>query len=213
MVVHISPGHSTGTLVNALLAHCGLPACEVLSGNSSQSSSSGSGLLSHAAAAGGSTPILGAMVDDDLDEGEDDITFDYVTPEVTPSAASSTSNSRTSGILRPGIVHRLDRGTSGLMVVAKTDFTHAHLCGQFKERSVSRIYNSITCGVPTPTAARVATNIVRDPGNRLRMMAATYGSGKGRTAASNYQCLERLAGGGAALVQWKLETGRTHQIR
>lgn len=53
----------------------------------------------------------------------------------------------------------------------------------------------------------------RDPGNRLRMMAVPYGSGRGRTAASNYQTLEVVAAGGAAVVQWKLETGRTHQIR
>ena len=53
----------------------------------------------------------------------------------------------------------------------------------------------------------------RDPGNRLRMMAVPYGSGRGRTAASNYQTLQVVAGGGAAVVQWKLETGRTHQIR
>jgi len=53
----------------------------------------------------------------------------------------------------------------------------------------------------------------RDPGNRLRMMAVPYGSNRGRTAASNYQTLQVLAAGGAAVVHWKLETGRTHQIR
>eukprot|EP00878_Enallax_costatus_P035005 GHUV01038964.1.p1 GENE.GHUV01038964.1~~GHUV01038964.1.p1 ORF type:complete len:301 (+),score=36.21 GHUV01038964.1:133-1035(+) len=209
MVVHLSPGHSTGTLVNALLAHCGLPPCEVACGSSSDGSG---GLLSHAAATAGGS-VLGGMLEDDLEEGEDDESDSDPAYNITNNSVSLHTNTNTSGIVRPGIVHRLDRGTSGLMVVAKTDYTHAHLCGQFKDRTVSRIYNSITTGVPNPLAARVATNIVRDPGNRLRMMAVPYGTGRGRTAASNYQCLEIIAGGGAAVVQWKLETGRTHQIR
>jgi hypothetical protein len=84
-------------------------------------------------------------------------------PSIKPSSSSSSS---TRGIIRPGIVHRLDRGTSGLMVVAKSDACHAGLCSQFKEHSVSRIYNAIVAGLPSPAAARVATNITRDPGNR-----------------------------------------------
>ncbi|KAF6255708.1 pseudouridine synthase [Scenedesmus sp. NREL 46B-D3] len=182
MVVHLSPGHSTGTLVNALLAHCGLPPCTVACGN------------------------------DDGDDDDDDGGGRSSNTEVAASHGSSSSSS-SRGIIRPGIVHRLDRGTSGLMVVAKTDFCHAALCSQFKERSVSRIYNAIVTGLPSPAAARVATNVSRDPGNRLRMMAVPYGSGRGRTAVSNYQTLQVLASSGAALVQWKLETGRTHQIR
>jgi 23S rRNA-/tRNA-specific pseudouridylate synthase len=59
----------------------------------------------------------------------------------------------------------------------------------------------------------VTTNITRDPSNHLKMMAIGYGATKGRTAASNYRVLRRLGGGAAALVEWKLETGRTHQIR
>ena len=188
MVVHLSPGHTTGTLVNALLAHCGLPACSAVpcgsaGSNSSTSSSSGLGLMPTGQQSG---IILGGMVDeDDFDEAEDDESplltlFDQQqlsTPGSTAAASttgsgsgngsatftttSTTTTSSSKGIIRPGIVHRLDRGTSGLMVVAKTDAAHAALCQQFKERSVSRIYNSITVGAPQPAAARVATNIVR----------------------------------------------------
>jgi hypothetical protein len=323
MVVHLSPGHSSGTLVNALLAHCGQPPCTVACGSdpaaaAAAGASAGQGLLSAGcglvgAAAAGAAPqlgIIGGMLQDELGEGEDDDGCEE--PGINSSSSShraaeagsnsssagggqagwansmdpnirpSSSSSR--GIIRPGIVHRLDRGTSGLMVVAKSDFCHAALCSQFKERSVSRIYNAIVTGLPSPAAARVATNITRDPGNRcgwgrgdrvpascmnaaaaawlgfeccivrmpatvrvqgsqllvcyfvagvvsarrmsrtavllallvvcrLRMMAVPWGSGRGRTAASNYQTLQALAGGGAALVQWKLESGRTHQIR
>lgn len=99
------------------------------------------------------------------------------------------------------------------MVVAKDDLSHMRLCEQFKARTVSRIYHSVTLGCPASTSGRVETNIVRDPANRLRMTTAAYGSGRGRMAASNYRVLERFAGCGAALVEWKLDTGRTHQIR
>lgn len=167
MVVHISPGHSTGTLVNALLAHCGLPACDVASG----SNSSSSGLLSEAAAAADTAAvrpsIIGGLLEDDLDEGEEEEeeqagignVVDGTQAQTTMGTTTGSSSSR--GIIRPGIVHRLDRGTSGLMVVAKSDFVHAHLCGQFKARTVSRIYNSLTTGLPATRAARVATNVLR----------------------------------------------------
>lgn len=78
---------------------------------------------------------------------------------------------------------------------------------------MSRIYHSITLGVPSPAERRVATNIARDPSDRLRMAALGYGAARGRTAASRYRVLRRLGGGAAALVEWRLETGRTHQIR
>lgn len=169
MVVHLSPGHSTGTLVNALLAHCGLSACEVACGSSGPEA--GGGLLS---AAGSGSVLAGAHRDDDDDDGDDweeegggeegAAACAVAVPsrasrggEVSSSASSASSR----GIIRPGIVHRLDRGTSGLMVVAKSDAAHAHLCEQFKQRSVSRIYNAITAGVPAPPSARVATNIAR----------------------------------------------------
>lgn len=170
MVVHLSPGHTTGTLVNALLGHCGLPACDAIPSGSISSSGSGGGLYS-----GQAGLVLGGVLqEDDLDEAEEDDEAVVITPVLTDdvtnfkqpavepaAAAGSGSSGPGKGIIRPGIVHRLDRGTSGLMVVAKTDAVHAALCQQFKERIVSRIYNSITVGVPVPQAARVTTNIVR----------------------------------------------------
>jgi tRNA pseudouridine synthase 2 len=171
MVVHLSPGHTTGTLVNALLAHCGLPACDAVPSGSSGSttSSSGGGLMpgSTSSSSASTAQVLGGLLDDgELDEAEEEDGDDLEGAGaglmlVTPPNNSSNSSSSGKGIIRPGIVHRLDRGTSGLMVVAKTDAAHAALCQQFKDRSVSRIYNAITVGTPAPAAARVATNIVR----------------------------------------------------
>ncbi|GMI82462.1 hypothetical protein like AT1G76050 [Hibiscus trionum] len=106
--------------------------------------------------------------------------------------------------VRPGIVHRLDKGTSGLLVVAK-----------FKQHTIQRVYISLTCGVPSANAGRVDVPIGRDSNNRIRMVAVPGLShhGRARHAASRYKVIEVLAGGGSALVQWRLETGRTHQIR
>ncbi|GAV75499.1 efhand domain-containing protein/Pkinase domain-containing protein/PseudoU_synth_2 domain-containing protein/EF_hand_5 domain-containing protein [Cephalotus follicularis] len=117
--------------------------------------------------------------------------------------------------VRPGIVHRLDKGTSGLLVVAKDEHSHAHLSNQFKLHTIHRVYISVTSGVPSPSAGRVEVPIGRDINNRIRM-AAIHGSssrGQARNAASRYKVIELLAGGGSALVEWRLETGRTHQIR
>ncbi|KAM7259636.1 hypothetical protein ACFE04_015377 [Oxalis oulophora] len=117
--------------------------------------------------------------------------------------------------LRPGIVHRLDKGTSGLLVVAKDEHSHAHLSKQFKERTIRRVYVSLTCGVPSPTASRIEVPVGRDLNNRIRMTAVPGSSNReqARYAASRYKVTEILAGGGSALVEWRLETGRTHQIR
>ncbi|XAR64222.1 23S rRNA pseudouridine(1911/1915/1917) synthase [Bertholletia excelsa] len=117
--------------------------------------------------------------------------------------------------VRPGIVHRLDKGTSGLLVVAKDEHSHAHLSEQFKQHTIHRVYVSLACGVPSPTSGRVDVPIGRDLNNRIRM-AAVPGmsrSRQARHAASRYKVIEILAGGGSALVEWRLETGRTHQIR
>ncbi|CAO2817606.1 unnamed protein product [Amaranthus hypochondriacus] len=121
----------------------------------------------------------------------------------------------TSSSIRPGIVHRLDKGTSGLLVVAKDEHSHAHLAQQFKAHTVTRVYLSVTSGVPTSPSGRVEVPIGRDLNNRIRMTAVTRRnySGSSRHAASRYKVLEVLANGGAALVEWRLETGRTHQIR
>ncbi|XP_016687703.1 RNA pseudouridine synthase 2, chloroplastic isoform X2 [Gossypium hirsutum] len=117
--------------------------------------------------------------------------------------------------VRPGIVHRLDKGTSGLLVVAKDEYSHAHLSEQFKQHTIQRVYISLTCGVPSASSGRVDIPIGRDSNNRIRMVAVPGLShhGQARHAASRYKVIEVLAGGGSALVQWRLETGRTHQIR
>lgn len=95
------------------------------------------------------------------------------------------------------------------------EHSHSHLAAQFKEHSIKRVYISLTCGVPSPVSGRIEIPIGRDVNNRIRM-AAIPGSTKGRNArhaASRYRVIEVLAGGGSALVEWRLETGRTHQIR
>ncbi|CAI5503429.1 unnamed protein product [Closterium sp. Naga37s-1] len=115
--------------------------------------------------------------------------------------------------VRPGIVHRLDKGTSGLLVVAKDPFSQAHLSAQFKARTVHRSYLSLVIGTPSPLSDRVDAPIGRDPKDRKRMAVLPLtGSHRSRRAASRYQVLESLAGGAAALVEWRLETGRTHQV-
>ncbi|KAL4856789.1 RNA pseudouridine synthase 2 [Chlorella vulgaris] len=294
MVMHPSPGHYSGTLVNALLHHCQLPAMQLGTGAaaplslegaaaaaataaeaSSSGSSSGSGgqharQAAEAGVAAGSngasatphgaaetadaTPSLvthvqrGEQEVEEEEEEEGSSSFRLLGP-------ASTSD----GAVRPGIVHRLDKGTTGLLVVAKTDAAHMSLAQQarareaggacagditcsaafsrsaalaslffshspppflsllpvlqFKDRTVRRTYVSVALGVPRPAEGRVATNVGRDLRDRKKMAAFAYASARGRTAASNYKLLEVLAGGGASLVQWRLETGRTHQIR
>jgi len=113
--------------------------------------------------------------------------------------------------IRPGIVHRLDKGTTGLIVVAKDAPTHAGLCEQFAARTVRRRYLAIVLGTPDPVEGRVRAPIGRDPRDRLRM-AVVHGDG-GKPAASNYIVRASIAGGNVALLEWRLETGRTHQIR
>ncbi|KAM6561009.1 hypothetical protein CsatA_030248 [Cannabis sativa] len=115
--------------------------------------------------------------------------------------------------VRPGIVHRLDKGTSGLLVVAKDEHSHAHLSDQFKLHTIQRVYISLTSGVPSQLSGRIEVPIGRDSNNRIRMAAipGASNSKQARHAASRYKVIEILAGGGSALVEWRLETGRTHQ--
>ncbi|WP_448586114.1 RluA family pseudouridine synthase [Thermaurantiacus sp.] len=143
LVVHPAAGNPEGTLVNALLHHCG----ESLSG-------------------------IG-------------------------------------GVARPGIVHRIDKDTSGLLVVAKTDPAHRGLARQFVAHSVGRRYLAVVLGTPVPPAGRIETRLARSPANRQRMAACAAPAGK--LAITHYRVLEGLAG--AALVECRLETGRTHQVR
>lgn len=143
LVVHPAAGNEDGTLVNALLAHCG----DGLSG-------------------------IG-------------------------------------GVRRPGIVHRLDKDTSGLMVVAKTDRAHQGLSAQFADRTLSRTYTALVWGVPSPREGRIEGNIGRASGDRKRMAVVAEG---GKFAATRYR-VRRSFAGAVALLDCVLETGRTHQIR
>ncbi|HEY4134288.1 MAG TPA: RluA family pseudouridine synthase [Alphaproteobacteria bacterium] len=161
LVVHPAAGNFEGTLVNALLAHCG----DSLSG-------------------------IG-------------------------------------GVRRPGIVHRIDKDTSGLMVVAKTDGAHAALAAQFAAHSLDRAYQAVVWGAPEPAEGEIEGAIGRDPRHRQRMtVVGRNGSGHGKDALTRYRTLRRFsakpaAGAKAAvvsrpfasLVECRLATGRTHQIR
>ncbi|HEX6442383.1 MAG TPA: RluA family pseudouridine synthase [Stellaceae bacterium] len=144
MVVHPAPGNPEGTLVNALLAHCG-------------ASLSGIG-----------------------------------------------------GVRRPGIVHRLDKDTSGLLVAAKTEAAHQGLSRDFALRRIERAYSAIVWGVPRPANGEIAGNIGRSAANRKKM--AVVAENRGKPAVTRYR-LERAFANHAALLECRLLTGRTHQIR
>ena len=144
LVVHPAPGNLTGTLVNALIAHCG-------------ASLKGIG-----------------------------------------------------GVRRPGIVHRLDKDTSGIMVSAKTGPAHEGLTRQFADHSIERAYAAFVWGMPSPSQGTIEGNIGRSPRNRKKMAVLTLG---GKTALTNYRTEAAYAAGAASLVECRLETGRTHQIR
>lgn len=116
------------------------------------------------------------------------------------------------GQLRPGIVHRLDRGTSGLMVVAKNDEAHRRLAQQFAGRSAKKIYIALVHGWVEPERGTVNVNISRDLVRRTRMTTRRQG---GRTAITHYKVQRRLDTpyGKFSLIEIKIDTGRTHQIR
>ena len=144
MVVHPAAGNQSGTLVNALLFHCG-------------SSLSGIG-----------------------------------------------------GVIRPGIVHRIDKDTSGLLVVAKNDKAHLALSAQLKDHTISRVYHAIACGNFKDDSGTVNAPIGRHPNDRKKMAVIRSGAGA-RPAVTHYTVLERF--GAFTYIRCVLETGRTHQIR
>src|SRR5689334_20604487 len=152
LTVHPAPGHASGTLVNALIAHCG-------------ASLSGIG-----------------------------------------------------GVMRPGIVHRLDKDTTGLLVVAKTDRAHRGLSAQFADHGrtgpLERGYLALVWGVPMLADGTISAALARSPRNREKMVIVNSG---GREAITHYRVSERYDSRGrngiAALIDCRLETGRTHQIR
>jgi 23S rRNA pseudouridine1911/1915/1917 synthase len=144
LVVHPAPGNPDGTLVNALLAHCG----DSLAG-------------------------IG-------------------------------------GVRRPGIVHRLDKDTSGLIVAAKTEAAHRALSRDFAARRIARAYAAIVWGVPVPPAGEIVGNIGRSMSNRKKM--AVVADSRGKPAVTRYR-VEHAFADKAALIECRLMTGRTHQIR
>jgi 23S rRNA pseudouridine1911/1915/1917 synthase len=144
MVVHPAPGNMDGTLVNALIAHCG----DSLKG-------------------------IG-------------------------------------GVLRPGIVHRLDKDTSGLIVAAKTEAVHQALTELFAARDIERAYLAVVWGVLSPAQGEIEGNIGRSPKNRKKMAVLRHG---GKTALTRYRTLKTFPNNAASLIECRLMTGRTHQIR
>ena len=110
---------------------------------------------------------------------------------------------------RPGIVHRLDRDTSGLLVVAKTNSAHAALAEQFKNKTAGRIYLAVTYGVPRSSKGTFRSKLGRDPSNRKKMATVKI---DGREAITHYT-VEASFQTDVALIRCRLETGRTHQIR
>ncbi len=146
MVVHPAPGHASGTLVNALLHHCG-------------------------ALAG------------------------------------------VGGVQRPGIVHRLDRGTSGVIVAAKDDPAHQALAVQFHDHTIERVYQAIVRGNPSADEGRVEKRIARHPRDRKRMSVVMEEQGRGREARTAWRVAQRFPVSSRCLLDVFPETGRTHQIR
>ena len=119
--------------------------------------------------------------------------------------------SSASGDTRPGIVHRLDKDTSGLMLVAKNNETHLYLCGQIMERKVKRRYLALTYGVPNPVIGQIVTNLAPSKNDPTKMQVVSSAAGK--IAITNYRVLKVFENRMFSLVECELETGRTHQIR
>jgi len=184
MVVHPAPGHESGTLVNALLHHCGpLPAPPPRPEPPA------------AAGATPSRPTVDRAKDEDEDEGDDD-----------DDEAPARGELCIGGQRRPGIVHRLDQGTSGVLVCAKDEPTLIGLQVQFQAHTIARRYVALVEGV-VPERGTFSTRFGRHPRDRKRFT----GRGGSKKAVTHYAVIERLPG--ATLVEVQLETGRTHQIR
>ena len=209
VVVHPGARHQSGTLVNVLLYHCGVREA-VAPGNGDEDEEGEQG----------GQQQLGEQ-DEDEDGDLDEEATPSSSPSDSPSSSAATAKRRyrtppsllSGSGTRPGIVHRLDKGTTGLLVVAKTPEAHASLAAQFRDRTVRRRYVSLCVGVPRVPRGVVETNIDRGVKERTRMEAFPFGGRRGRPAASEFRVVEVLAGGGASVVEWRLRTGRTHQIR
>ncbi|EIE24408.1 pseudouridine synthase [Coccomyxa subellipsoidea C-169] len=182
MVIHPAPGNYTGTLVSALLHRFGLPSVRL-----SADDSPGDELEAA-----------------ESEDGDEERAVPWALPE-TPMSVGQSGD-----VIRPGIVHRLDKGTTGLMVAAKDERTLTGLAAQFKAHTVQRVYHAIVLGVPKEAEGVIETNIGRDIRDRKKMGVFSY---MGRHAVSGYRVIEPLAGDSAAYTAWRLQTGRTHQIR
>ncbi len=112
------------------------------------------------------------------------------------------------GEIRPGIVHRIDKDTTGSLVVCKNDYAHSKLAAQLKDHSVTRRYHGIVIGCPKENAGTISSDIGRDPKNRLKMAC---GVPNGKHAVTHYRVLKRFLH--HSYLEFTLETGRTHQIR
>jgi len=114
------------------------------------------------------------------------------------------------GEMRPGLVHRIDKNTSGIMVIAKNEFAHNRLAKQFFDRTIDRKYVALVWGTPDPPEGTITGNVGRNPKDRKIMYVFPDGS-QGKHAVTHYKVVENL--GYVSMVECKLETGRTHQIR
>ena len=126
---------------------------------------------------------------------------------------SKNSFSNIGGELRPGIVHRIDKNTSGLVVVAKNNQTHEHLSNQFNKHTIDRVYQLLIWGKIRPSKGKIETFITRSSKNRQMMEVS---NSKGKKATTNYKTLEIFENQNTptfSLLECELETGRTHQIR
>ena len=126
---------------------------------------------------------------------------------------SKSSLSNIAGESRPGIVHRIDKNTSGLVVIAKNNYSHENLSLQFSRHSITRVYQLLVWGKIRPSKGKIETLITRSSKNRQMMMVS---SSKGKKAITNYQTIELFENKNIptlSLLECKLETGRTHQIR
>jgi 23S rRNA pseudouridine1911/1915/1917 synthase len=115
------------------------------------------------------------------------------------------------GVARPGIVHRIDKDTSGLLVVAKSDAAHEGLAVQFAAHTVHRRYLAVCAGHPSPVTGTIDARVGRSDADRKKMTVLPNNSSRGKTAITHYKILERFDH--AAMIECRLETGRTHQVR
>jgi len=115
------------------------------------------------------------------------------------------------GVARPGIVHRIDKDTSGLLVVAKSDAAHEGLSAQFADHSLERAYLAVCAGHPSPAAGTVKARLGRSDADRKKMAVIPDTATRGKHAVTHFTTLERLDH--CALIECRLETGRTHQVR